>query len=155
MESDELQFELREAERAAAAPFMLVPLSSWWHVALLGLAGPLFALVTSQTLLAIQGGGTWAFIPSIAISLITILVVQDQRRRRGVAPKGKAPVELRPVYRWYFIGAALLFVAIVVIALNTSPWVSLPVSYLACLAGMLWFKHAYGQAVARIKARLA
>lgn len=155
MESDDLRSELREAERAAAAPYVARPLYPWWHAALLSLAGPLFALVTSQSLQAFQGGGVWLFVPSIAISLITILVVQDQRRRRGVMPKGKAPVELRPVYRWYLIGATVMLVAIAVLALSTSLWVSIPLSYCACLGGIWWFSVAYERASERVRARLA
>lgn len=155
MESYKMRNELLEAERAAAAPFMQRSLYPWWHAALLSLAGPLFALVVFQVFHAFQSGTNWAFVPSLAISLIALLVVQDQRRRRGSIPKGKAPLELRPVYRWYFVGATLLFVAIAVLSAFTSLWVSVPTSYVACLSGVVWFGVAYRQAAARTRARLA
>lgn len=155
MESNEIRDELREAERAAAAPFVEVPRYQWWHTALLSLVGPLFALVTSQVLRALDGGGTLAFIPGFAITLITLFVVLDQRRRSGATPKGKAPAELRIVFRWYYIGAAIVLVSVAILALTTSPWASLPVSYAVCLGGLLWFGTAYQRAAARVQARLA
>lgn len=155
MESDAFRSELLAPERAAAAPYVLKPLHQWWHAALLSLAGPLFALVTSETLRAFEGGGTWAFLPGIAITLLTILVMVDHRKRRGVTPRGKAPLELRAVFRWYYVGAALVLVGIAVLAMNTSPWLSLPVSYVACLGGLMWFGAAYERAAARVRARLA
>lgn len=133
----------------------MAPLYPWWHAALLSLAGPLCVLVTSQAVHAFHGGGAWGFIPSLAISLVILLVVVDQRRRRGAMPQGQPPVELRPVYRWYFIGAAATLVAIAVLAVSVSPWVSLPVSYLACLGGIFWFRATYARVAARSRARLA
>lgn len=155
MESNEIREQLLEAERAAAAPYVTYPKDPWWHPVLLGLTGPLLVLVVTQTAGAFSGHGSWGPLPGMAITLIAVFVVLDQRKRRGALPKGKAPRELRDLYRWYFISAGIMVLGIVALGLLTSLWWSMPLSFAAVFAGIMWFGVAYERAAARVRARLA
>lgn len=155
MESNEIREQLREAERAAAAPYVTYPKDPWWYPALLGLTGPLLVLVLTQTFGAFAGKPSWGAFPSIAITLIALYIVFDKRKRRGTFPLGKAPAELRGVYRWYFIGAVLVVIAIGALAFLAPIFVSLPASFLLAFGGVMWFGTAYERAAARVRARLA
>lgn len=155
MESDEIRAQLLEAERAAAAPYVLYPKDPWWQGVLLALTSPLFVLVVTQTAGVFSGHRTWAVLPGIAITLISLFVVLNQRKRRGALPQGKAPRELRVVFRWYYIGAGITVLAVVTLALLTTLWWSLPLSFAVTFGGLLWFGAAYERAAARVRERLA
>jgi len=155
MESNEIREQLLEAERAAAAPYVIYPKDPWWYPVLVGFIGPLLVLVFTQTIGAFAGKTTWGALPSLAITLIALYIVFDQRRRRGTMPRGKAPRELRGVYRWYFTGAVVVAISIGALALLAPIYVSLPASFLLAFGGIMWFGAAYERAAARVRARLA
>lgn len=156
MESNEIREQLRLAERAAAAPYIDYPKDPWWQFLLLSLVLPIFALLlntlvngstTMRSLLALQ---------SLAITGITLAVVLSQRKRRGALPSGgKAPAELRRVFRWYFVGASALTLAVSALALTTPLYVSMPVAWALSLFGIAWFGMAHERAAVRIRERLA
>ena len=154
MESNEIQEQLREAERAAAAPYIANPKSPWLHTLLLSLTGPALVLVITQT----WGGlseRTSASFPSLVVALIAMFIILDQRKRRGVTPMGQAPREIRRVFNWYVLGMVVIIGGVFALGLTTSLWISIPVSFVACLGGLLWTGIAYERAAERVQARLA
>lgn len=155
MESNEIQEQLREAERAAAAPHITNPRSPWWHILLLSLTGPALVLLVTQAQGLLAERTPVGSIPSLAIVLIALIVILDQRRRRGVTPKGRAPREIHRVFNWYLLGAIVLLAGVLALALTSSLWISIPVSFVACLGGLIWFGIAYERAADRVRKRLA
>lgn len=155
MESNEIREQLREAERAAAAPYVVYPKDPWWVVLLLSLVLPLMCVALAQTQDGAGGAGPWLFVPSVAISGIVITVASVQRRRRGTFPAGKAPRELRRVYLGYSIGALVLGLTAVVLGFRAPLSVSLPIAFALNAGGLLWFGVAHDRAATRIRARLA
>lgn len=156
MESNEIRAQIREAERAAAAPHLTSADSPWWYAAFLGLVGPILAFTTSQALVTFNGGtSTWPLIPALTAALIALFVVLDQRRRRGTSPSGPPPHELRTVYRWYYTGAVILIIAVSGLALVTPLAVSVPVGYALAAGGFAWYTVACKRAAERVRARLA
>lgn len=158
MESNEIRAQLREAEWAAAAPFVLRPKGPGWQGALLALVGPLLVLVVTQAAAALSNDGSWGAwgpLPGLAITLIAVYVTLDQRKRHGALPKGKAPRELVPVLRWYYIGAGITVLILVALALLLPLWWSLPLSLALTAGGAMWVQAAYERAAARVRARLA
>lgn len=155
MESNEIREQLREAERAAAAPYVIYPKDPWWMIWFLSLVLPLLSIVMFQTRQGEDGVGPLLFLPSIMISGIVIFTVTVQRKRRGTFPMGEAPAELRRVYRWYFIGAAIFGVAAILIALSTPLYISVPVAFVLNLGGLFWFGASYERAAHHVRERLA
>lgn len=155
MESNEIQQQLREAERAAAAPHIALPRSPWWHTLLISLTGPALVLLVTQTQGLFSERTPLGSIPTLTIVLIALVVILDQRKRRGVTPKGKAPQEIRRVFNWYLLGTIILIAGVFALAVTSSLWVSIPVSFVACLGGLTWFGIAYERAADRVRVPLA
>ena len=155
MESNEISEELREAERAAAAPYVTYPKEPWWALWALSCVLPLLTLALHETRQGSEGSGPLLVMPSVLISVIVVVVVTAQRKRQGALPAGKAPNELQRVYRWYFVGAAMFGVGAIALGLLTPLIVSLPIAFLLNLGGLLWFGYSYERAAARVRARLA
>lgn len=155
MESNEIQDQLREAERAAAAPHITNTKAPWWHTLLLSLTGPALVLLMTQTQGIFSERTPLGSLPSVVIALIALFVILDQRKRRGVTATGKAPLEIRRVLNWYLLGAVVLIVGIFALAFTTSLWVSIPVSFVACLGGLVWVGIAHERAAERVRTRLA
>ena len=82
-------------------------------------------------------------------------MILDQRKRRGVTATGKAPHEIRRDLNWYLLGAVVLMVGTFALAITTSRWISIPVSFVACLGGLVWVGIAHERAAERVRIRLA
>lgn len=155
MENKDIQDQLREAERAAAAPHITNTKVPRWHTLLLSLTGPALVLLVTQTSGVFAERTPLGSLPVLAVVLIALVVIFDQRKRRGVTPKGQAPIEIRRVLNWYLPGAVVLVVGIFALALTTSLWVSIPASFVACLGGFVWLGIAHERAAERVRVRLA
>ena len=68
---------------------------------------------------------------------------------------GQAPREIRRVFNWYVLGMVVIIGGVLALGLTTSLWISIPVSFVACLGGLLWTGIAYERAAERVQARLA
>ncbi len=159
MESDEIRETLREAERAAAAPWVDYPRDPAWHALALSVAGPMFVLIGAQLFGALAGRATVIALPSVVLSLLVVLVVTDQRRRRGTWPTGAMPTELRALLPGYIAGAivlAVVFAGAGALAPAPVPLVlALVLAYGVTFAGVRWYLRAYDRAAARVRERLA
>lgn len=99
MESSQL---LREADRAAAAPFVDHPRSPWWYEAAAGLWWGALAVVVH---LFAQGRSSEASAALAALVVLQIATITGLRRRSGVWPRlAEAPREIRAAYRWLLLG---------------------------------------------------
>lgn len=159
MESDEVRESLRAAERAAAAPWVDYPRDPVWHAVVLSVAGPVVVLIGAQLFGALVGRADFIALPSIVLSLLVIIVVTDQRRRRGTWPTGAMPAELRAVFRWYVVGVivlALAFAGAGALAPAPVPLIlALVIAYVVTFAGVRWYSRAYDRAATRVRERLA
>lgn len=156
MESNEIREQLLEAEHAAAAPYVNQQKDPLWHYLALSCVLPLFCIVLHQLhpdRIGTPSGAT--FLPAVFISLIVIAVVTDQRKRNGMLPSGKAPIELRNVYRWYMVIAIALGLASIPLGIFAPLTLSIPVALVVNLLGLWWFATAYERAADRTRQRLA
>ncbi|WP_131105587.1 hypothetical protein [Ornithinimicrobium sufpigmenti] len=99
MESSEL---LREADRAAASPFVDRPKTPWWYEAVAGLLWGALAVVVH---LYAQGRSSEASAVLAALIVLQIAMVAGLRRRWGVWPRmTEAPPEVRAAHRLFLLG---------------------------------------------------
>lgn len=159
MESDEARDVLRQAERAAAAPWVDYPPDPAWHAAALSFAGVLPVLIGAQLFGVLAGRPMFIIMSSVVVSLAVVVVVTDQRRQRGTWPSGEMPAELRTVFRWFLAGVIALAVGFVVVgALVPAPvplLVALVLAYGVSWLGARRYSRAYDRAATRVRERLA
>lgn len=103
MESSQL---LREADRAAAAPFLDDAGDPWWHPVAAGLGWGALAVVVHLYAEGRSGEATAVLAALLVVQVGTISVL---RRRRGVWPRmAEAPREVRAAYRWFLLGLVVV-----------------------------------------------
>lgn len=99
MESSEL---LREADRAAASPFVDRPRAPWWYEAAAGLWWGALAVVVH---LYAQDRSSAASAVLAALIVLQIAMISGLRRRWGVWPRlAEAPREIRVAHRVFLLG---------------------------------------------------
>ncbi|MEZ0577877.1 hypothetical protein [Nocardioides sp. MH1] len=141
---------LRQAERAAAAPYIDYPPTPAWYPPATGLWAAAFCLATA--------------IPSddptraAALGLLVVLelgFVAWYRRYRGTWPRGRAPQEVRSVMRAFVVGAVAVVALVGALLWRTTPWLSAVVALVVVTAAIALYERAYSSAAARARARLA
>ncbi len=151
---DDVQQELRAAERAAAAPFVDEPRSESWY--------PLFmaafcTAIVAGPLLVVRGPGALG----LGVQLVAVLALgayyARHHSRAGAVPRMRsAPPEVRRAYSQLFVGiatAALLSAGLWVLG----GWrVGLSTVFVSSLVVVwLYERRLYPRAVARVRGRLA
>lgn len=154
MESkDEVRDQLRAAERAAAAPYVDYPKDPWWTVPGFGALASLFVL--GVNLRQQSDLPDWAGTLPLALVAASVCgYVLWQRRRRGIAPSGKAPREVSRVLWRFVLGAFVVAVVMFVLADLAPLWLAVPFAFVFASGGMLWFGRAYDRAAAQARERL-
>ncbi|KAA1425224.1 hypothetical protein FE697_004965 [Mumia zhuanghuii] len=157
MESDsEIRDQLRELERAEAAPYTSTPPTPWWYVPAAALWAGSFAALTKLTR-GDDPGRIWAAAGIVGLAALIGVYVGWYQRYHGAAPslRGRKPVEIRRVMRGYVVGAVVVLGAIVVAVALAPWWVCAAVGCVTAGAGLWWYERAYARAAAAAKARLA
>ncbi|MGC4940662.1 hypothetical protein [Kribbella sp. DT2] len=153
MESDPQQ-QLRELERAEAAPYVNYPKSPWWYAPAIGL------WVT-----AMIGTFTWwrenavLFCLSLAVLIVAeIGFINWMQRRHGAMPfpgRGRPPVEIGAVWRKYFAGVAAIVVMVGLVWWLVGVPVAAAVAFVQVTSGLYLYERTYAKAAARVRERLA
>lgn len=142
MESDEIQQALRDADRAAAAPWTDYRPPPWWFAPAAGLWSGLVVLLVDQPL-------AWVTSAIWLLALVWLL------RRQGVVARGASPREFRrPAVIWIGLLIAAAGIAIVLWQL-VDPWVAAAVTAVLVAITFAWYERAYARAAERTRKRLA
>jgi hypothetical protein len=152
MESDELTQALRDADRAAAAPWTDYPRTPNWYPPVTGAwATGLFAAVNQRS--AHPVGAVAGIVVLLALEVVFIAWY---RRYRGALPSlASPPREFRPAIARYLLGLTI------VAALAWLAWVfgGLIGSLIAVFAGITtllwWYEREYARAASATRQRLA
>lgn len=142
---------LREADRAAAAPYVDYPPTPVWYPLAVGLWCAAFVLCWT-----LDG-------PAFAVVMVTLLAAQIlfvrwASRRHGALPdptKGEPPAEIARQYRLFFISAAAVAVLTLVLSWAAAPAVAAPVVFVLVTAGLWHYERTYAVAAAQVRDRLS
>lgn len=156
MESDsDLRSQLRDLERAEAAPYTETPPTPRWYVPAAALwAGALAALVKLTR--GDDPARLWAAAGIIGLAALIGVYVGWYQRYHGAAPslRGRKPVEIRRVI-WGYAAGALVVLAANAAVIAVAPWWACAVfGFLTAGAGLWWYERAYARAAAAAKERL-
>jgi hypothetical protein len=153
MESTEPHAQLREAERGAAAPYIAYPTTPWWYPFVLGAwAGAMVGMFVFWR----QNGALFFAGLAILISL-ELFFLRWLQRSHGALPmpgKGKPPTEIAAAYRGYFVGLAVIVVAVALVWFFAGVPAAAATTFALVTAGLFWYEKVYATAAARVKARL-
>lgn len=150
MESSEL---LREADRAAASPFVDRPRTPWWYEAAAGLWWGALAVVVH---LYAQDRSSAASAVLAALIVLQIALITGLRRRWGVWPRlAEAPREIRVAHRVFLLGLVVAGVAAGVAwwLLGWIAGVIAPAGAMT-LVHLLYGRWLYPRAAAQVRERL-
>lgn len=151
---DDLQQELRAAERAATAPFVDEPRSEGWYPLLMAV------FVTAQVagpLLTVHGMGYLGFsLQALAIVATALYYVRHARRAGAVPRMRSAPPEVRRAYAFLLVGA-LVAVVVSVLAWLLGGWPAGLTAVFGSSLALVWLyeRRVYPRAVALVRERLA
>ncbi|WP_262849970.1 hypothetical protein [Mumia quercus] len=158
MESDvEIRAQLRELERAEAAPYVDNPPTPRWFVPTAALwAAALAALVRLSRSDALPAQIA-AVVGILALASLIGVYVGWYQRYHGAMPsmRGRKPVEVRRVMRGYLAGAALVLAVNAAVVAVAPWWACAAVAFVTAGTGLWWYEHAYARAAAATRDRLA
>jgi hypothetical protein len=148
MESNpDIAQELRQADRAAAAPYVDYPATPAWYPPATGLWAAAFCLSTAL------GSATRAAVLGLLV-VLELGLATWYRRRRGTWPRGRAPRELRPVLVGFVSGAVVIGGGLGALLALTEAWIAAAVAFVLVTLAVGWYERAYARAAARTRARL-
>lgn len=151
---DDVQQDLRAAERAAATPFVDEPRSQEWYPFFM--AASVTAL-TAGPVLTVHGLGYLGFsLQALAMAAVAVYYLRHQERAGAVPRMRSAPPEVRRAYLFLLVGAVAA-VGVSVTAWTLGGWpVGLATVFLSSL-GAVWLyeRRIYPRALALLQERLA
>jgi hypothetical protein len=140
---------LRQADRAAAAPYIDYPPTPGWYPGATGLWAAAFCLA-----MAIPDDSPLRAVVMVALVAVEIGFLAWYRRYRGTWPRGRAPQEIRRVMRSFVVGAVVV-IGVVGLVLWVAPaWVAAIVAVVVVTPAVTWYERAYAAAADRARARL-
>lgn len=146
--------DLRDIDRAAAAPFLEYPsLPVWWPV----VAGAWFTAVFSAGFTGwISNTGVRA---AVTVSLVAALAffLRWYMDRRGVMPSSDprvAPTEIGRAMWWYYAGAIACALVIAACFLWAPPVVAAVATFILATVGIAVYDRAYHRAADQVRSRL-
>jgi hypothetical protein len=151
---DDLQQELRAAERAAATPFVDEPRSEAWYPLLM--AAFVTAMAAGPVLVAHGLGFPGFSLQALALAAVAFYYVGHHQRAGAVPRMRSAPPEVQRAYVVLLVGA-LAVVIVSVVAWSINGWPSgLTAVFLSSLA-LVWLyeRRLYPRAVTLLRERLA
>jgi hypothetical protein len=150
MESDQdIARALRQADRAAAAPYIDYPPTPRWYPPATGLWAGCFCLA-----LAIPSDSRLRAVALLVLIVAELAFVAWYRRYRGTWPRGRAPEEIRRVLLAFVVGAVVVVGAVGLVVWLAGPWIAAVVAFVVVTPAVAWYEHAYAAAADRARARL-
>ncbi|WP_040590163.1 hypothetical protein [Sciscionella marina] len=140
----------RQADRAAAAPYVDYPPTPAWYPPATGLWAAAFCLVTG-----IPSGSALKAVALAVLVVAELGFVVWYRRYRGVLPRGRAPKEVRKVLAAFVVGAVVVIAVIGVTLWLTTPLLAAILAAAVVIPAIAWYERAYAAAAGRTRARLA
>lgn len=141
--------ELRQADRAAAAPYIDYPPTPRSYLVVTGLWAICFCLT-----LAIPRPGPLREVTQLVLIAVSLALTGWYHRHRGTWPRGRAPEEIRRVKVAFLIGATMVVCLVAVAFGLAGPWVATPVAVVVIAPALARYERAYARAAARARARL-
>ncbi len=154
MESSELREQLAAVERGAAAPYISYPPTPWWYPPAIGAWAA--AMIGAFTWFR-HNGALFAAALAILIAL-ELLFLTWMRSRHGALPmpgRGRPPVEIAVLWRRYFLGLAVVVVAVALAWWLGGIPVAAPLAFALTTAGLIWYERSYAVAAAKVRERLS
>lgn len=151
MESDEIRAQLRDVERAAAAPYVDHPPSPRWLPVAFG------AWVAAFVLCFLLDGPLFAAVV-VALLLLELGFIRWVAKRHGALPdptKGEPPAEIVRQYRNYLVGLAAIAVAVVLLAWLVDLVLTAVVAFVLVTGAYAVYERTYDRAAAQVRARLS
>ncbi|MEV6281978.1 hypothetical protein [Kribbella sp. NPDC051770] len=153
MESDARE-QLRNLERAEAAPYVEYPVTPWWYAPAIGLwVAAMIATFTWWRENAALFAGSLA-----ALIVLELVFVTWMQRRHGALPmpgRGKPPAEIGALWGKYFAGLAAVVVAVGLVWWLVGVPAAAVVAFVLVTSGLVVYERRYAVAAARVKERLA
>lgn len=140
---------LRQADRAAAAPYIDYPPTPRWYPLATGLWAAVFCLA-----MAIPADSPLRALALLGLVVVELAFLMWYRRYRGTMPRGRAPEEIRQVLLRFVVGAAVVLAVVGLTLWLASPWVAAVVALVVVPPAVAWYERAYADAAARTRARL-
>lgn len=150
MESDQdIVRALRQADRAAAAPYIDYPPTPRWYPPATGLWAGCFCLS-----LAIPGDSPLRGVALLVLVVVEMVFLAWYRRYRGTWPRGRAPEEIRRVMLGFVAGVVPVVGVVGLVVWLAGPWVAALVAVVIVTPAVAWYERAYAAAAARARLRL-
>lgn len=140
---------LRQADRAAAAPYVDYPPTPRWYPLATGLWAAVFCLA-----MALPDDRPLRGLAMVGLAVVEGAFIGWYRRYRGTWPRGRAPEEIRRVLLRFVVGAAVVVAVVGLTLWLTSPWVAAVVALVVVPPAVARYERAYADAAARTRVRL-
>lgn len=154
MESSlEASEQVRELQRAEAAPYVGMPPSPWWMA-------PVFAswFAAYVGVVALWGESRLAFgVGMLVLCFILGASLRGLTRRYGALPlpgRGTPPPEIRREYRRYGAGAVVIVVLVVCVWWWAGVWAASAATFALVTAGLGLYRSRYERAATLVRERL-
>lgn len=150
MESNrEVTEAIRQADRAAAAPYVDYPATPGWYPPATGVWAAAFCAA-----MAIPSDNPLRALALVALVAVELAFIAWYRHYRGSWPRGRAPEEVRRVMTGFVVGAVLVIGLVGLTMWLTTPWIAAAVAFVVVTPAVYWYERAYASAAARTRARL-
>lgn len=148
--------QLRELERAEAAPYVDYPPTPWWNYPAVGFWAAAYTGTFAWWTLA-DGNPIVVCAVMIGLSALVGAYLGWYQRYHGAPPslRGRKPREIRRAYAQYFVGVLALVGLIVLAGWLLGAVAATVTAFLGAMGGFWIYEQAYGRAAAATKARLA
>lgn len=148
-----LAAELREAERAAASPYVDYPATPRWYEPAIGLWAAAFTITFSSY----RDSLTFSLV-MVGLIVIELIFIRWLFTSHGAMPWpgfGKPPAEIRPVWNAYFAGCVVVVGLVALTWWQVGPWWAAGLTFVLVTGGLTWYDRAYAAAAQRVRERLA
>lgn len=147
--NQEITQALREADRAAAAPYIDYPPTPRWYPVATGVWVAALCLA-----LAIRDHHVLRALALVSLIAVEVTFLAWYRRYRGTWPRGRAPREIRQVMAAFVVGAASVVLVVGLVLWLTNAWLAATAAFALATPAVTWYERAYAAAAARARARL-
>ena len=153
MESNSDQMaRLRDADRAAAAPYLDYPASPAWYPAATGGWYALMIIAVSS----LDDHRAWALAGLAFLIAAELAFIAWMRRSWGTWPRlAGAPDEIRGAYGWFLVRLLVLMVVVGAAGLLAGAWVSAGIAFVGATALIWTYERTYARAAQKTRDRLA